>query len=130
VSASRAITVLVHGLWTHGIFMDFQRRELKGLGFAPVCYSYHSVRVTLSENADRLAEYARTLAAPRLHWVGHSLGGIVILHMLHRNKTLPPGRVVLQGPPYRDSYSGRSLARSGWGSRLLGGSMGEWLETA
>ncbi len=128
MSAARAITVLVHGLWVHGVLMQLQRHYLARAGFDPVCYSYPSVRLTLTENAGRLAQFARTLVAARIHWVGHSLGGLVILRMLEREPALPPGRVVLLGTPYRDSHAGRALARSAWGARALGRSMREWLD--
>lgn len=121
-----AITVLVHGLWVHGVLMALQRRYLVRMGFDAVCYSYPSVRLTLTENADRLANFARTLTASTVHWVGHSLGGLVILRLLERVPTLPPGRVVLLGTPYGDTQAGRALAGSALGARMLGKSMGEW----
>ena len=127
MAAGRAITVLVHGLWTHGVLMEPQRRYLMRAGFDAVCYSYPSVRLTLSENAHRLAQFARTLAAPTVHWVGHSLGGLVILRMLEREPGLQPGRAVLLGTPYAGTHSGNVLARSALGRRMLGLSVGEWL---
>ncbi len=123
----RAVTVLVHGLWTHGLLMEPQRHYLARAGFDAVTYSYPSVRLDLTENADRLARFARTLTAPVIHWVGHSLGGLVILRMLERTAALPPGRVVLLGSPYADAYSGRVLLRSTLGTRMLGRSVAEWL---
>ena len=127
MAAARAITVLVHGLWTHGVLMEPQRRYLMRAGFDAMCYSYPSVRLTLSENAHRLAQFARTLAAPTVHWVGHSLGGLVILRMLEREPGLQPGRTVLLGTPYAGTHSGSVLARSVLGTRMLGLSVAEWL---
>ena len=127
MSAGRPITVLVHGLWVHGVLMELQRRYLARMGFVAVCYSYPSVRLTLTENAGRLAQFARALAAPRIHWVGHSLGGLVSLRMLERESLLPPGRIVLAGVPYAGSHAGCVLARSALGARALGRSMREWL---
>ena len=94
MAEARARAVLVHGLWTHGLIMEPQRCWLAGAGFDAVTYSYPSVRLTLTENADRLARFAATLGAPLVHWVGHSLGGILILRMLAREAALPPGRIV------------------------------------
>ena len=128
MSDGHAITVLVHGLWVHGVLMKLQRHYLERAGFDAVCYSYPSVRLTLTENAGRLAQFARSVSAPRVHWVGHSLGGLVVLRMLEREPVLPPGRVVLVGPPYRDSYAGRALAKSSLGARALGRGMREWLD--
>lgn len=129
MTGERTLTVLVHGLWVHGVLMALMRRYLARTGFDAVCYSYPSVRYTLTENAGRLAQYARTLGVPRLHWVGHSLGGLVILRMLEREPALPPGRVVLAGVPYGGSHSGTALARSRLGARALGRSMREWLDS-
>ncbi len=128
MSEGGAVTVLVHGLWMHGVVMQVQRCYLARMGFETVCYSYPSMRLTLSENADRLAQFARSLRAQRIHWVGHSLGGLVILRMFELVPTLPPGRVVLLGVPYGDGYAQRALAASRLGARLLGRSIGEWVD--
>jgi len=128
VTDGHAITVLVHGLWMHGVVMGMQRWYLARMGFDAMCYSYPSMRLTLTENAGRLAQFARSLRAPQVHWVGHSLGGLVILRMLEREPALPPGRVVLLGVPYGDGYARRALAASRLGTRLLGRSIGEWVD--
>ena len=129
MAEARARAVLVHGLWTHGLIMEPQRCWLAGAGFDAVTYSYPSVRLTLTENADRLARFAATLGAPLVHWVGHSLGGILILRMLGREAALPPGRIVLLGSPCADTHSGRTLARHSLGARMLGRSVGEWIDS-
>jgi len=128
MAAARAITVLVHGLWVHGVLMELQRHYLARMGFEAVCYSYPSVRLTLTENAHRLVQFARAQTAPVIHWVGHSLGGLVILRMLERETGLPPGRVVLLGTPYGGSHSGAALAGNALGARMVGRSIREWLE--
>jgi pimeloyl-ACP methyl ester carboxylesterase len=128
MAAARAVVVLVHGLWTHGLLMELQRRYMANAGFDAVRYSYPSVRLTLTENASRLAQFARTLGVPVVHWVGHSLGGLIILRMFEREAALMSGRAVLLGSPYADTHSGRVLARSTLGTRMLGRSVGEWLE--
>jgi hypothetical protein len=130
VNGPRAVTVLVHGLWVHGVLMELQRHYLGRAGFDATCYSYPSMRLTLTENTERLARYARGLAASRIHWVCHSLGGLLVLRLLDRERALPPGRVVLLGVPYRDSYAGRVMARNAAGARVLGRSMREWLDSA
>ena len=119
--------VLVHGLWMHGVVMEVQRRYLERLGFDAVRYSYPSARLTLTENAARLAHYVRALNAPRIHWVAHSLGGLVTLHMIDRAPDLPPGRVVLLGTPYRACEARRAGAATWLGSRMNGRSLREWL---
>jgi pimeloyl-ACP methyl ester carboxylesterase len=122
--------VLVHGLWVHGLVMELMRRRVARCGYRALAFSYPSMRLTLAENAERLARYCRNIAAPRLHFVGHSLGGLVILRMLEHAPGLPPGRAVLLGSPVAGSLAARRLARLPGGRAALGRSAPEWHETA
>jgi hypothetical protein len=120
--------VLVHGLWVHGIAMALLRRRLERSGFRVFAYSYPSVRLTFAENAARLARYCRDVGALRSHFVGHSLGGLIVLRMLEENAGIAPGRVILAGVPVAGSHSARGLVRLPGGRALLGRSMVEWME--
>jgi pimeloyl-ACP methyl ester carboxylesterase len=121
--------VLVHGLWVHGIAMGLMRRRVARSGFRVFAYSYPSVRLSFAENVERLARYCRELGVPRLHFVGHSLGGLIVLRMLERAFGIQPGRVVLAGVPVAGSYTARRLARLPGGRAALGRSMMEWMES-
>jgi len=121
--------VLVHGLWVHGIAMGLMRRRIEYGGYCALAYSYPSMRLTLAENAERLARYCRSLAAPRLHFVGHSLGGLIVLRMLERAAGLKPGRIVLIGTPVAGSLAAHRLAHLPGGRAALGRSMAEWLDS-
>lgn len=118
--------VLVHGLWMHGAAMALMQRRIARCGYRVASYSYPSMRLTLSENADRLARFARDLNAPRVHFVGHSLGGLVVLRMLAREIVLRVGRVVLAGSPCGESLAARRLSHLPGGRWLLGNSIREW----
>jgi len=122
--------VLVHGLWVHGIAMELMRRRIERSGYRVFAYSYPSMRLTLAENAERLALYCRGLVAPRLHFVGHSLGGLIVLRMLERAAGLKPGRIVLIGTPVAGSLAAQRLARLPGGRAALGRSMAEWMSAA
>jgi len=124
------VVILVHGLWVHGIAMELMRRRVARCGYRALAYSYPSMRLTLAENAERLARFCRDIAAPQLHFVGHSLGGLIILRMLERTPGLPPGRVVLAGAPVAGSLAARRLARLPGGRAALGRSAPEWHESA
>jgi len=113
----------------HGVAMEYHRRYLVRSGFATLSYSYPSVRLSLAENAEDLVQFARDLAAPHIDWVGHSLGGIVILCALARAPYLQSGRVVLAGTPYCGSRAAETLERQVFGALLLGRSVREWLAT-
>ncbi len=124
--------VLLHGLWMHGVVMTPLARRLAHSGYAPHAYSYPSVRLTLTENADRLAEFVDRLAVPVVHFVGHSAGGLVELTALERHPNLPPGRVVLLGTPYGGSRAADNLLTwrlGGYalGPHMLGRTVREWI---
>src|SRR5688572_29365703 len=120
--------VLVHGLWVHGIVMALMRRRLERDGFRVFAYSYPSVRLGFVENAARLARYCRDMGALRSHFIGHSLGGLIVLRMLEEAPDVVPRRVILAGTPVAGSHAARRLARLPGGSAALGRSMMEWIE--
>lgn len=121
--------VLVHGLWMHGMVFVLQRRRLARQGFAVHTFSYPSVRGRLDANASALAGFVAALAAARIHLVGHSLGGVVVLSMLARNADARIGRVVLMGTPYRGSHCARLLTHVPGLAGVVGRSLREWLAT-
>jgi pimeloyl-ACP methyl ester carboxylesterase len=117
--------ILVHGLWVHGLVMKLMAERIRCSGYRVLCYSYPSLRLTLTENAERLARFARGAGADRVHLVGHSLGGLVALKAA---QSLPaPGRIVLAGAPFSDSFSAHRLRALPCGNALLGRSMAQWL---
>jgi pimeloyl-ACP methyl ester carboxylesterase len=122
--------VLVHGLWMHGVLMGWMARRMARFGYTVHCYSYPSVRMSLVENARRLAAFCQALDARPVHLVGHSLGGLLIARMLDEPHRLEVGRVVLMGSPFVDSYAARRLCRMRIGCMAVGASVAEWLQGA
>jgi pimeloyl-ACP methyl ester carboxylesterase len=126
--------ILVHGLWMHGAVMTLMRRRIAHCGYRALNYSYPSMELTLTGNAERLTQFCRNIrhdeGVSRLHFVGHSLGGLVILRMLERAVGLDIGRIVLAGSPILGSFAAERFARLPGGRRALGHSIPEWLESA
>jgi pimeloyl-ACP methyl ester carboxylesterase len=130
MSSGPDTVVLVHGLWVHGLVMEFMRRRIARCGYRVLAYSYPSMRLSLTDNVERLARYCRELAAQRVHLVGHSMGGLIVLHALESAAGFVPGRVVLTGAPVTGSYAARRLARLPGGRAALGRCMPGWIEPA
>ena len=59
----------------------------------------------------------------RVHFVAHSLGGLVVMRCLQDYPEQRPGRVVVMGTPYRESHVARYLSRHALGRWLCGMSL-------
>jgi pimeloyl-ACP methyl ester carboxylesterase len=118
--------VLVHGLWMNGLAMLPLARRLERCGFAVTRHGYQSVRRGLRENARRLAAICEKSGAP-LNLVGHSLGGLLIMTLLHNHPQVKVHRVVLLGSPYANSAAAQGMARFATSRELLGRTIQDWL---
>ena len=86
------------------------------------------MRGTLSQNALLLSRFIASIAAPRIHFLGHSLGGLLILQMLAEYPKSRSGRVILAGSPYNGSLAAKRISGALLGKRFLGRSMLQWME--
>lgn len=118
-SAGAEWVVLVHGLWMGPPAMALLARRLTARGFHCAAFRYPTVGRGIAENAVALERFLVGIETDRIHLVGHSLGGLVILVMLAQAERPPVGRVVLLGTPVAGSHTARRLARWGLGRRLL-----------
>ncbi len=112
--------ILVHGLWMTDLVMRPLARRLRHRGYRTVLFNYHSLRKTIHANARALACKVNSLPAGRVHLVGHSLGGLVILQALQDQPGLVNGRVVLLGSPVNGSSVARRLYRRDLSRWLVG----------
>jgi pimeloyl-ACP methyl ester carboxylesterase len=103
--------VLVHGIWMTSLELLLLEWRLRRCGFRTLRFRYRSLRRTVRHNGAELAHRVRALAAGRVHLVGHSLGGLVILQALQDEPGLLTGRVVLLGSPVGGSAVARRVAR-------------------
>ncbi|MGD8308455.1 MAG: alpha/beta fold hydrolase [Chromatiales bacterium] len=115
--------VLLHGLWLNGLELLLLARRLRVQGFRCLRFRYPSVSRTPAANAATLEGFVRSRGLERVHFVAHSLGGIVLLHLFERWPGAPPGRSVLLGSPVLGSGAARRMARSRWLRPALGRSV-------
>jgi pimeloyl-ACP methyl ester carboxylesterase len=125
-AASGELVVLVHGLWMGRAIWLLLARHLRAQGYRVASFSYPSVRQGLTESARALEAFVRDRHASRVHLVGHSLGGLVVLRMLRDTHALPIGRAVLLGCPAAGCGTAEQLSRSGAGRFLLGAALPQW----
>jgi pimeloyl-ACP methyl ester carboxylesterase len=119
--AAPDLVILVHGLWMSGIELVSLKNRLNGdHGFEAVPFSYPSVSGSMLDHVKELREFAQAQAAERMHFVGHSLGGLVVLNLLEATADLPPGRAVLLGSPLQGSRAAQGFARWPLGKAMLG----------
>ncbi len=118
--------ILVHGLWVPGVVMKPLAARLARAGFRCHTFSYLGAVRPLAAHAERLARMAHDIGPA--HFIGHSLGGLVVLEALHRHPQIAVGRVVLLGTSVRGNLAGRRLARHALGRWLLGKSEPLWRE--
>jgi pimeloyl-ACP methyl ester carboxylesterase len=92
--------VYVHGLWmSGGESLLLRRRLAREFGMEVHPFRYAAAGWSMGEITARLQRFVRDLSATRLHFVGHSLGGLVIYRFLEHYPEQPPGRVVFLGTP-------------------------------
>jgi pimeloyl-ACP methyl ester carboxylesterase len=123
---SRDLVVLVHGLWMSGPVCALLARRLRACRFEVASFSYRSVAHPLETSAAGLRAFVRARAPGRVHFVAHSLGGLLVLHALAQDAPQGVGRVVLLGSPCMGCAAAEQLARSARGRALLGRALPGW----
>ena len=118
--------ILAHGLWVPGLVMQPLAARLARAGFRCHNFSYMGAGRPLAAHAERLARFAEGIGPA--HFVGHSLGGLVILEALQCDARTAAGRVVLLGAPVNGCFAGRRLAGYPGGRWFLGASEELWRE--
>jgi pimeloyl-ACP methyl ester carboxylesterase len=118
--------ILVPGLWNpSGVLWPLAAR-LRRAGYAPHVFSYRG-RASFDANVERLARFTRETLGPRAaHFIGHSLGGVLVLETLTRNADIPVASALLIASPVRGSLAGRRFGRARFGRWMMGASAACW----
>jgi len=112
VASERTAAVFVHGLWLTGAESALLRKRIAAShGFQCHSFTYRTVGNSVHPVLERLSQFVSRLDADRVHFVGHSLGGIVLHRYFEVAKDLPPGRVVFLGSPTVKSKTAEKVGR-------------------
>ena len=112
--------VLVHGIWSNGVDCWRLKKQLMNAGYDCHLFSYHVWSDPPADIAKRLNTFVETIDAPIIHFVGHSYGGIVLMHLFDQFPYDKKGRVVLLASPVNGSEVGRRLSKLPVAKWLLG----------
>lgn len=110
---ARELVVLVHGLGRSSRSMAPLAWTLEGAGYEVLNWGYSSTCCAIPQLGDRLREAVEEHPAAktgRVHFIGHSLGNILIRHVLaQEDLSIATGRVVMLAPPNQGSRAADRL---------------------
>lgn len=130
-AGAQADVVLLHGLWMPGWVLVPLARRLVEAGYRTHVFTYSGRRQSPVENARALARFIAGLDAGSPHFVAHSLGGLVVRHLLaSTGAPARPGRVVTLGTAQQRSRRAALLMQHPIGRLILGRSWHDGLSGA
>ena len=115
--------VLIHGIWMKGPELFYLRFKLWRKGYRLYQFHYPSLFKTPEQNAESLNKFVGKINEATVHFVAHSLGGIVVTHFLNNHACNKTGKVVLIGTPINGSALARYLQKNVFLKYLLGKSV-------
>ncbi len=131
-SSTGDYVVLLHGLGRTSLSMKRIEWALKKESYRVINVAYPSTRVCIQDAADHwLGNVLReqtTDPTVKIHFVTHSLGGIILREYLSNHPIENLGRVVMLAPPNQGSELAQRL-KSYWLYRLATGPAGQQLGT-
>jgi pimeloyl-ACP methyl ester carboxylesterase len=124
--------ILLHGLGRTSRSLNKMADALEAAGFKPVNLDYPSRKKTIQELAldtmERGLDRCTRMQARTVHFVTHSMGGVLVRYYLTRHRPENLGRVVMLSPPNRGSEAADHLQDSAL-YRWFNGPAGQQLVT-
>lgn len=105
----KEVVVLIHGFTAHSVTMHFIKRDLERAGYSVLPLSYLTLFSKTKIN-DIGKKFSRLLnskydANTQIHFVGHSLGGVIIRSIISFSKIYQVGNVVTIGSPHNGALA-------------------------
>lgn len=113
----RETVFLIHGMGRTPLSMLLLRRRLERDGYRVVNWGYWRTTGSVRELASMLAREVEEQRgdAAAIHFVGHSLGNIIVRCLLAHEDVGPVGRIVMLAPPNQGSAKAdRYASLVGW----------------
>lgn len=127
------VVVLLHGLGRSAVSLFHLEHQLRKRGYLVYNKSYPSQAYPIEKLADKAIQpaltWCREQQATRIHFVTHSLGGILIRYYLQDRQIDSLGRIVMLSPPNRGSEVAELLCKLPL-YKLFSGPVGKQLRTA
>lgn len=123
---SEDAVLLLHGAWMNPLVMAYLTHALRREGFAAQALGYRTMRDPLEAHLSRLANQIANVEATRVHLVGHSLGGVIVMRYLQRAADPRVRRAVLLGSPVAGCRAAAGLAGRVGGELMMGQSLAVW----
>lgn len=129
-SMSKEHVVLLHGLARTSSSMGDLEKALSDEGYQVLNIDYSSRKHNISELAEIIRDevISKTNGAEKIHFITHSMGGIVVRHMQKNNPLPNLGRVVMLSPPNHGSEVVDFLGNT-WPFEFINGPAGKELGT-
>ena len=115
---SEECVVLLHGLFRSSVAMKPMEWYLEQAGYQVVNQGYDSISATIEVLAETAVgaglAACQNLGSSRVHFVTHSLGGVLVRQYASVHSLAPGSRVVMLGPPNQGSQVAAYYAGLDW----------------